>query len=201
MSTISSRKVLEMIDKKQNFVYSIRENNDMLHTVYFGMKAAPLTLAHEKIIQYLVEEFLKYDNVELVLGVADSEFKDKFDLLNMVEVFVNKKYPGKKIDVVNQNGWQGLRAWLKEQNFNNKDTLVCIGEDEWKHLEKNDGVWIDALDFSSEYMFHMVKDRNDGISASKIREIFFRDPDVDYYYVKDLISKTIYDYIKKNELF
>ena len=197
-----------LLDRKQEFLQKVAANPASFFYVYFGLKAAPLTLAHERIIDYLVDEFVrKYKNIHLHIGIADSEFREKFHLLEMVQDFVCKHYPdiespknnwyADRLRVVRQSGWQGLYDWLKSENYDSKRTLVIVGEDEAEHIAKNDGVWKNVPAFIAEYRFHVAKMRDDGISATKIRDIFYRDPDVDYYYVKDLISKWTYDWIKQ----
>lgn len=199
---------IDNIDRKRDFLQEVADNPDSIFYVYFGLKAAPLTLAHERIIDYLVDEFVrKYKNIHLRIGIADSEFREKFSLVEMVQDFVCKHYPdielpennwyADQLRVVRQDGWQGLYDWLKNENYKGKRTLVVVGEDEAEHIAKDDGVWKNVPQFVNEYRFHVAKMRDDGISATKAREIFYRDPDVDYYYVKDLISKWIYDWIKQ----
>ena len=196
------------LDKKQEFLRVIANHPEEIYHVYFGLKAAPLTLAHERIIDYLVYEFVrKFKNVHLRIGIADSGLREKFHLLEMVQDFLCKRYPdiecpendwyADRLRVVRQSGWQGLYDWLKSENYDGKHTLVVVGEDEAEHIVKDDGVWKNVPAFTSEYRFHVAKLRDDGISATKVRDIFYRDPDVDYYYVKDFISKWTYDWIKR----
>ena len=207
-----------LLDNKSGFIHSIVSNPDKMHHVYFGLKAAPLTLAHEKIIKYLYDEFLtRFDNVHLRIGVANSKWKDDFKLFEMVDAYVKENYPDSKMIKVKSgqdtfwwnckmkavNQYQTvLYDFLTGDEYGGKDTLIVLGEDEWNHLVANDGVWKKAEDLVDKYMyFHCAKNRNDEISATKVREILYRDPDVDYYYVKDYISKWTYDWIKKNGIF
>lgn len=212
---------IPLLDKKQSFIKRIVDHPETMHNVYFGMKAAPLTIAHENILKYLVQEFLKYDNVHLRIGIADSMHKEDFKIIDMVKDYVKKEFPDKikwttrataksreeenwwaeKIRVVDQHTWQGLYSWLKENDFKPHETLVCVGEDEWKHIEDDDGVWLNVLQFIEDYDFHLVKNRDDNVSATEAREIFYRDPDVDYFYVKKFISKWTYDWIKSHGTF
>jgi len=212
-----------MRDDVDRFIKSVENNPSITYTVFFGLKAAPLTLVHEEIIIRLVNEFVtKYKNVHLRIGVADSEWKKSFDLVNMVQQFVEScpSIPSKtelmakfsekdsndwhnnRIDVINQCCWNGLYSWLKDNQFNAGQTLVVVGEDEWLDLNSRVGRWVDAEKFLKEYQFYCIKSRSDNsISASAAREIFYRDPDVDYFYVKNLISRWSYNWIKKNGLF
>lgn len=195
-------------DRKQDFLRDVVDNPKEIYHVYFGLKAAPLTLAHERIIDYLVNEFVRrHKNIHLRIGIAKSEYREKFHLVEMVNDYVCKHYQDiespednwytDQLRVVKQDGWQGLYEWLKSEKYDSKHTLVVVGEDEADHLRKDDGIWKNALQFVQEYKFHVAKARNDGISATKAREIFYRDPDVDYYYVKYFISKWTYDWIKQ----
>lgn len=193
-------------DRKKEFIENAKSNLDKTFWVYYGLKAAPLTLAHEEIIRKIVEEFSKYPNVKICIGCADSEFKNKFSLTDLLWEYIRSFYED-EIDIISQDGWQGLyKFFLQQSKTNNKflqnRTLVVVGEDEAEHLSANDGVWLDAEKFMEEYFFYCAKDRyNNSISSTKVREIFYRDPDVDYFYVKDYISKWIFDYIKLNEIF
>ena len=199
---------ISFLDKKEEFLQEVVKNPKEIFHVYFGLKAAPLTLAHERIMDYLVDEFVrKHKNIHLRIGIAESEFRKEFSLIRMVQDYVCKHYPdiehpednwySDQLRVVEQDGWQGLYDWLNKHQYDGKHTLVIIGEDEADHIKNDDGVWKDVPKFVRDYRFHVAKTRDDGISATKAREIFFRDPDVDYYYVKDLISKWTYDWIKQ----
>lgn len=196
-----------LLDKKNEFLDKIRNNPDTKYTVYFGTKAAPLTRTHEEFIQYCVDGFLKYPNVQLRVGVAESKWKDQFCLSQLVNRFLFEKYSTPKglkhpqIDIIDQSCWGGLLEFFQKIGYEGSTTLIVVGEDEWKHIAEDDGVWKNVPEFVRKYSFHCAKLRNlvndDGISATAAREIFYRDPDVDYFYVKKYVSKWVYDYIKK----
>lgn len=192
-------------DEKDMFLAKVAKNRSEKYWIYYGLKAAPLTKAHEEIICNLAKCVQVNPNLNLYVGCAESEWKHKFLTLNMLSHFVDAHFNGGRVNVIDQDGWLGLYNFLISKSKRGKllpnRTLVVVGEDEKRHLDKNDGVWLNVEEFMKDYCFHCAKLRNDGISSTKLREIFYRDPDVDYFYVKDYISKWAFDYIKQNEIF
>lgn len=196
-----------MKDGKEEFLKAVEVNPDKFYRIYFGLKAAPLTLAHEEIINMLIKDIVsKYNNISLIIGVADSEWKEKFHLERMVTKYIDQHNilnQGQNVEVVSQDGWQGLYIWLNNNNlFRREQTLIVVGEDEWKHIEFNDEVWKDVDKLTRDYWIHCAKSRSENdCSASKVRDILYKDPDVSYCYIKDYISRWTYNYIKDNGLF
>lgn len=203
-----------LLDKKNVFLYKIISNPNTNYTVFFGTKAAPLTRTHEKIIDYCVNEFLKYPNVQLRIGVAESKYSSFYPAGMVADLIFDKyrkyhepdgSWETNRIDYIMQDSWDGLYNFLESIGFDGSKTLIVVGEDEWKHIDADDGVWKDVPKFIKNYSFHCAKFRNekvnDGISATAVRNILYKDPTTNYFYVKKYISKRVYDWIKKNGVF
>lgn len=208
-----------MTDSKDKFLQAVAKNPDTLYTVYFGTKAAPLTKAHEEIIETLVRQFAdKYDNVILRVGVVSSDWKtvgnpfnpyDHASRFHMVQNYIWKTYPDisprgktRKVDTVLQSAGIPLYDFL-QLNFSNPGSLlVTLGQDEWESLDAGEsGGWKKHEEMKRDYMIHCIKPRTDDISATAARNILHKDPICMYDQVSRYLSRWVFDYIKNTGMF
>lgn len=176
----------------------------------FGTKAAPLTLAHEAIIKDFLKKAYNEDAL-FIISVAPSKYTKAFKLpyhvLRFVSDEVNSSNDPKyrywyncNVKVEEQEDWSGFYKWAKSRYWydSNKEIHLIIGEDEVDSLKRDE--WKDSKFILNEWKIEAVK-RDNYVSASAARDIFYRDPIVEYFYVKKYISRRMYDQIKLNGIF
>ena len=138
-------------------------------TYFYGGAFNPMTKSHLKIIQTILEKMSNDDL--LIIGITDHDYKQfKYDY-SLREKIVQKNclsycnHTYKRIKLVKQN----KRTWkfLNELGYNNY--VLVIGEDEYKDLK--DGKWYYS-DLILENFEIFVIPRTDGVSSSKVRELF-----------------------------
>ena len=139
----------------------------MMKHIFYGGAFDPLTVAHERIIKDLHDD---YDG-RLIVAVTNHDYKQYSKplewRLKMVreycEHLTSWDFFGRVNIVV-----QDCRTWdFFEKTSLNVGTIV-IGMDEWKDL--NDGKWHHADELLSKYRF-LVLPRTGDVSSTKVRQL------------------------------
>ena len=176
---------------------------------YFGFAADPITKAHIGIIKSVIKHLSAEDKFYVAITDNDEKnFNTGFDERRLVVQETLKSVFGKDCpEVLKQN--TRTYPFLKE-TFAGKDNeiTVILGEDEWNDLL--DGKWNASKFMLKTYKFMVARrdntgklrdmdnynvkimkiDDSDGISATEVRRIFYRNPMTIYTDVKQHILKT-----------
>lgn len=184
----------------------------------YGGSFDPITEAHFNIIKSIRKQLKKNDRFIVTIANTDeknykADIQDRFE---MVHNLLNTKFTQNVPELMIQD----LRtyAFISEQFHGQENEItLCVGEDEWKTLLA--GKWINydlilkhfkflvvCRESSSvdlvNYPGKVIKIENaQEISASKVRDIFSRNPDCHYEDVKLFITHQTFRYIKENKLY
>ena len=141
----------------------------MNKTYFYGGAFNPMTISHMKIIQSVLLEMDKDDL--LIVGITDHDYKSfqfNYELREKI-VFENClkycNYPYKRVKIIKQD----KRTWRFLNELGYKNYVLVVGEDEY--IDLKDGKWHHSEDNLNSCEIKVIQ-RNDGVSASKVRELF-----------------------------
>ena len=189
---------------------------------YYGGTFDPITKAHEAIIRKIKKEMRESD--KLIIGIVQNDEKNYNvsvnDRLNMVK----KSLDAHEIVIQDKRTYAYLDA-----HYRGEKITICMGDDEWYSLCSGKWVNWDLLLKCYEFMVFYREDNDkiyredndeivlpaginpnvtflsaedtDGISATAVREILFKNPECHYSDVRDYITHVVFRYIKDNELY
>ena len=187
---------------------------------YFGFAADPITKAHIGIIKSVIKHLSANDKFYVAVTDNDEKnFNTSFeDRQHVVQQTLESVFGKNSPEVIRQN--TRTYPFLKEI-FLGKDNevVVILGEDEWNDLL--DGKWNASNFMLKTYSFMVARrnnvgklrdidkynvkimkiDESDGISATEVRRIFYRNPMTLYTDVKQHIMKKTFEIIKDNKLY
>lgn len=175
----------------------------------------PITHAHEAIIKAVSKKVRKGDELYVLVSNTDEKnYKTPVDeRVAMVKVAMTARKLNPMILIQNNRTYEFISHKFGTKD---KDITIVIGEDEWYSLVN--GKWKFGNQLLNNYKFLVIpRDDNDsalkskygyactylmgikteGISSSEAREIFYRNPECHYKDVKALISKPVFEYIRK----
>lgn len=187
----------------------------------FGAAFDPITLGHIAIIKTIHKHLKENDEMYILVSNNDEKkyhtsLNERFDVVSMT---LKSIFKTNKPCIIEQH--KRTFTFLDE-NFNNQenDITIIVGEDEWNALL--DGKWHYSNLLLKKYKF-MVARRNgngklrdkdlynvsevkmydncDEISSTKVREIFYMNPETTYSDVKKYITKNTFKDIKENHLY
>lgn len=187
-------------------------------TLYlYGLKAAPLTSAHCRIIDDLLKIVEESDTGDkLLVSIAPVITKEFGDVSEYAFALVGKYIERRILEmrakravistdtldgtvcILQQRGYGSYWKWVSGQKFGvscDKKVLV-VGEDEYTALTVSHS-WMDNDDILDNCELKMYPRPEESVSSTKLRELLFRDPELPYFYVKDWIYRTVFDDIKK----
>lgn len=182
----------------------------------------PITHAHEAIIKAVSKKVRKGDELYVLVSNTDEKnYKAPVDeRVAMVKVAMTARKLNPTILVQNNSIYEFISHKFGTKD---KDITIVIGEDEWYSLVNKryslvNGRWTFGNQLLNNYKFLVIpRDDNDsalkskygyhctylkgikteGISSSEARKIFYRNPECHYKDVKTLISKPVFEYIRK----
>ena len=188
---------------------------------YYGGTFDPITKAHEAIIRKIKKEMR--DSDKLIIGIVQNDEKNYNvsvnDRLNMVK----KSLDAHEIVIQDKRTYAYLDA-----HYRGEKITICMGDDEWYSLcsgkwvnwdlllkcyeffvfdrevhdrEDKDDVIVLPAGINPTVTFLGTGDTTDGISATAVREILFKNPECHYSDVRDYITHVVFRYIKDNELY
>ena len=188
---------------------------------YYGGTFDPITKAHEAIIRKIKKEMRESD--KLIIGIVQNDEKNYNvsvnDRLNMVK----KSLDADEIVIQDKRTYAYLDA-----RYRGEKITICMGDDEWYSLcsgkwvnwdlllkcyeffvfdrevhdrEDKDDVIVLPAGINPTVTFLGTGDTTDGISATAVREILFKNPECHYSDVRDYITHVVFRYIKDNELY
>ena len=188
---------------------------------YYGGTFDPITKAHEAIIRKIKKEMRESD--KLIIGIVQNDEKNYNvsvnDRLNMVK----KSLDADEIVIQDKRTYAYLDA-----HYRGEKITICMGDDEWYSLcsgkwvnwdlllkcyeffvfdrevhdrEDKDDVIVLPAGINPTVTFLGTGDTTDGISATAVREILFKNPECHYSDVRDYITHVVFRYIKDNELY
>lgn len=188
---------------------------------YYGGTFDPITKAHEAIIRRIKKEMRESD--KLIIGIVQNDEKNYNvsvnDRLNMVK----KSLDAHEIVIQDKRTYEYLDA-----HYRGEKITICMGDDEWYSLcsgkwvnwdlllkcyeffvfdrevhnrEDKDDVIVLPAGINPTVTFLGTGDTTDGISATAVREILFKNPECHYSDVRDYITHVVFRYIKDNELY
>lgn len=138
---------------------------------FYGGAFNPFTIAHQQIIDNLINE-LKGDDI-LHIGITSHDYKtyefDKNFRLEIVKSYMNSKYLGKfnwEVSFQDERTWNYLhKIYVKEVQNN---IVLIMGQDEYDDLKT--GKWHRSDDILDTYNIKVIP-RTDDVSSSKVREL------------------------------
>lgn len=149
----------------------------MTKIYFYGGAFNPLTIAHQKIIDSLVNE-LKLNNCTdnndiLHIGVTSHDYKnymfDKDIRLQFVKAYMDSKYLDKfgwEVSLQDDRTWKYLHKIYTDEA--QKNITLVMGEDEYNDLiaEK----WNYSKEILNTYNIKVIP-RTDNVSSTKVREL------------------------------
>lgn len=150
----------------------------MKNIYFYGGAFNPLTLAHQQIIDNLVDElhlgnWNDPENDILVIAITSHDYKNyefNKELRNkFVKSYMDLKYLDKfgwEITYQDKRTWEFLHnLFVKDVQ---KDITLIIGQDEYDDLK--DGKWHHSDEILNTYKLKVIP-RTDDISSTKVREL------------------------------
>jgi len=185
---------------------------------FFGLAADPLTIGHIAIIKTIHKQLKNND--ELYIAISNNDEKQYHATLDerfsIVHDAIMDKFKKNPPILVKQD--KRTLAFLTE-NFadQEKEIVICVGEDEWKSLLE--GRWVNYDLILKRYQFLVVGRQNTEIktcgypvtvvniqdctdvSSSAVRDILYRNPNCHYCDVEKHITHQTFRSIKENRLY
>lgn len=186
----------------------------------FGLAGDPITLGHIAIVKSVHKHLNENDELYIMVSNNDEKqyhtsLSERFDVINQTMKSLFKS----QIPIIVEQDKRTF-SFLQEQ-FNGQDSeiTIVVGEDEWNALL--DGKWNAHDRLLKTYSFVVARRNGEGdlrdsdkynvkvinlydcdeISSTKVREIFYRNPDVKYKEVQAYINKKTFEVIKENGLY
>lgn len=185
---------------------------------FFGLAADPLTIGHIAIIKAIHKQLKNND--ELYIAISNNDEKQYHATLDerfsIVHDAIMDKFKKNPPILLKQD--KRTLAFLTE-NFagQEKEIVICVGEDEWKSLLE--GRWVNYDLILKRYQFLVVGRQNTEIktcgypvtvvniqdctdvSSSAVRDILYRNPNCHYCDVEKHITHQTFRSIKENRLY
>lgn len=186
----------------------------------YGTAADPITKAHLSILKAIAKHMHEGDELYILVSNNDEkQYKTPYDArAAMVAAAVEPFTKFGNVTIMEQKDRMLRHLWtyFKDETY----ITIVVGEDEWKALLK--GLWVHSEDLIRKYNFTVAlrggdtvaipetehreittcKPKNtDGISSSKVRELFYLNPEVKYKEVQDFIILNTFKYIKEHGLY
>ena len=177
----------------------------IMNKIYFyGGAFNPLTITHQRIIDELVQELELNDcldnNDTLHIGVTCHDYKDyEFDKelrMQILKSYMDSKYLDKfgwQVVLQDDRTWNYLHKIYTEEA--QKYITLIMGDDEYEDLKA--GKWHYSEDILNTYQIKVIP-RNDGVSATKVRELI-KNKKIDD--LKKYISNITFDILKSTGYF
>jgi len=186
----------------------------------FGLAGDPITLGHIAIVKSIHKHLDENDELYIMVSNNDEKqyhtsLSERFDVINQT---MKSLFKTKTPIIVEQH--KRTYSFLQEQ-FNGQDSeiTIVVGEDEWNALL--DAKWHNYDLLLKTYSFMVARRKGEGelrdadkynvktiklydcdeISSTKVREIFYRNPEVKYKEVQSYINKKTFEVIKENGLY
>ena len=174
----------------------------------------PITHAHEAIIKAVSKKVRKGDELYVIVSNTDEKnYKTPVnERVAMVEVAMKARNLNPTILIQNNRTYEFITSKFGTED---KDITIVVGEDEWNSLLAGKWKFSDRLLKNYKFIvcprcFHIITDieKRDNctivnlnlkgdISSSEARNIFYRNPECHYKDVKHIISKPVFEYIRK----